>query len=493
MIETIRTYQERFSSSPFGKGSPSSTLCKGPPSSPLCKGGLGGILRLCKAHALLQKFKNIPDTYCNRQNVFLLSIFVLALLLRLGFIFLYPLTEVRDDALGYDSIAKNIISGKGFAYGGEDFPTIRRGPIYPYFLASIYLVFGHNYDIVRVFQATLDSVTAIILFLIGVSIFGRKVAYTASLIYALYFPAIANTSVLYMESLLTFLLAVTVLLLVKVLRGKELKWPICLGFMLGITTLCRPITILFPVFIFIVLLLKDGNLNKVNVIKGTLATLTMILVVSSWTIRNYVLFKRFVPVAFGGGQAFWTGNYVPNDGIWIGWDDPAILEIGETALQRTSDPKMTLIEMDRIFLRKAIQNILDSPLASSMLLLKKLLRLYKFPSHGGFSYGAIRRGWWTTRTKEAVRAIYTLILLAGAYGMYGAKNQWKDALPLFAVIIYFTLLHTVTFAVPRYHFPIIPYIIIFTGNGACYMAHKLTHRFAPGRLPSTASAESDFY
>ena len=49
-----------------------------------------------------------------------------------------------DDAVGYDTLARNIMNGQGFSLqAGPPFePTLYRTPVYPYFLVGLYSVFG---------------------------------------------------------------------------------------------------------------------------------------------------------------------------------------------------------------------------------------------------------------------------------------------------------------------------------------------------------------
>ena len=38
------------------------------------------------------------------------------------------------------------------------------------------------------------------------------------------------------------------------------------------------------------------------------------LVLAPWTVRNYVVLDRFVPVTTGGGKALFVATYLPGDG-----------------------------------------------------------------------------------------------------------------------------------------------------------------------------------
>ena len=69
------------------------------------------------------------------------------------------------DAEAYDNIAQNLVVGNGFveeagADPAVDPAIVRVGPLYQYFLAGIYAVFGHRLWVVWLVQALLHAVSA---------------------------------------------------------------------------------------------------------------------------------------------------------------------------------------------------------------------------------------------------------------------------------------------------------------------------------------------
>ena len=90
----------------------------------------------------------------------------IALVIRLAYVATLPPTNVvtfEADPITYDQIALNILSGKGFSGAsfyyppGSDVPTSFWDPLYPYFLAAVYAVFGHSIPAVRVVQALIGA------------------------------------------------------------------------------------------------------------------------------------------------------------------------------------------------------------------------------------------------------------------------------------------------------------------------------------------------
>lgn len=70
------------------------------------------------------------------------------------------------------------------------------------------------------------------------------------------------------------------------------------------------------------------------------------------------------------------------------------------------------------------------------------------------------------KIKWGVTIVYCLVLLSAGLGLWvGLRENWRDKLPLLAIILYFTIMHTLLFAIPRYRLPIMPYVLIFAVVG----------------------------
>src|SRR5436190_23263877 len=114
---------------------------------------------------------------------------VLALILRL-----ISLAELRDtplfavpigDAQKYDAWAQEIVSGQWM--GTQVF---YQTPLYPYLLAAVFAVRGHDLFAVRLLQALLGAASCVLLALVGRWFFSERAGLIAALILAVYPPAI---------------------------------------------------------------------------------------------------------------------------------------------------------------------------------------------------------------------------------------------------------------------------------------------------------------
>ena len=107
------------------------------------------------------------------KRTMVLGTFTLALLLRLIFVFQWSGTPYAEapllDAKCYDDWAQAIASGEIFRS-----TAFYQSPLFPYILALIYRVFGHNLLVVGLFNALLGAGTAALLTSLTLTYFGRR-------------------------------------------------------------------------------------------------------------------------------------------------------------------------------------------------------------------------------------------------------------------------------------------------------------------------------
>src|SRR4029453_898321 len=53
---------------------------------------------------------------------------------------------------------------------------------------------------------------------------------------------------------------------------------------------------------------------RVGVLAAALFVCAFAFVLAPWTLRNYLVLDRFVPVTTGGGKALFVATYLPGDG-----------------------------------------------------------------------------------------------------------------------------------------------------------------------------------
>ena len=134
----------------------------------------------------------------------LTGVFLLALLIRLLYIKQILPTPIffglATDAEKYGLFALQILKGN-FMY--KD--SIYLNPLYPFFLAPIYFIFGQSHLSVVLMQATIDSLSCLLIYYIASTLFNKWVGTLAAFLYACYGIAIFYTGILLATTAVTFL------------------------------------------------------------------------------------------------------------------------------------------------------------------------------------------------------------------------------------------------------------------------------------------------
>lgn len=376
------------------------------------------------------------------------------------------------DDLVYNSIAVNIVEGNGFKAEGEPVPLMRIAPAYPLFLAINYFIFGHNYYVIRVIQALLLILTSISLYFIGKLIFNKRIGLFSAILVAFYPQFTYYNLMLLTESLYIFLLSIAMLLIVLALVEDRLKLYIFAGLALGIANLCRPITTLFPFFILIGLLFVYER--KIRAIKNfTVLVVFMLVAMCPWVIRNYIVSGKFLLTSSAGGYHLYYDNYLP--GVGKG-------RTVEDVLRDVEDPEINKKLLQKGF-RLIANNLKTQPLKYlKLVLIEKPMELWITTQSGIYGITKSFSFYWRNGkyglflTKLASMCFYLGLLLLALIGFVFSIKKWRKIMPIFLIIIYFTVVHMLLLPEHRYGVPVIPYVLIFSINGILLLYAKFTKK-----------------
>jgi 4-amino-4-deoxy-L-arabinose transferase-like glycosyltransferase len=240
---------------------------------------------------------------------------------------------------------------------------------------------------------------------------------------------------------------------------------IAVGFLLGLATLTRAVFLLFPLGLALHLLL----IHRTHARRVVLALLaSYAVVISTWTVYNGLVWERVVI----GGEGIWgfvyqgaTGKASPEE-----LDEGLSLSPGDTHEQR-QEAMQDSIE----------QTLRADPFGWAAHRVRELADAYLQPHNTnrlkGKSFRAAASDWLRhDRSPGGLRdltqiqsfwpklALYIFHfggLILGAAGMWIARRRWRDLLPLYGIIAYFTGIHLVLLALPRYIFPTYPIFWLF--------------------------------
>lgn len=163
------------------------------------------------------------------SNEFLAATLSLAASLRVAHILALRRLPLFDglilDSWMYDDWARRIAAGDWMG-GGRAF---YQDPLYPYFLAGMYLLFGRDLLLVRLVQAALGVATCGLVAAIGRRVGGRVVGHLAAFSLAIYRPAIFQEGEVEKTALGVFLVTAALTLALRGSLGARLAAGACLG------------------------------------------------------------------------------------------------------------------------------------------------------------------------------------------------------------------------------------------------------------------------
>jgi 4-amino-4-deoxy-L-arabinose transferase-like glycosyltransferase len=418
----------------------------------------------------------------------------LALALRLLFLWLAGLdAPLVGDELAYQQIAENLASGQGFVQTNNPFfPGERlyawQAPLYPTSLGLLYVVFGVNILNAKLLGILVSTSTVYIVYDLARRVFrtagegihgaetAERIGLAAGLVAAIYPGLLTNAHLLLSETVFIFLLMLAFDLAAKgiaTLKGGRRTWLWLggAGILWGLATLTRGIVLYFiPLFALWIgfVVHREGKPSGRAVGLGLVFLIAALGVIAPWTYRNYTVFDRFVSVETKGGVNFWLGNspFTPNAfirNVWkVGVREPmlAALPPGE-------------VERDRAAYQFALSYIRAEPLTFAARLPIKFADFWAFDRNLPDTAEATLRGaGWNSRVKLAADLlaviVYMGIVLVGTVGLVFAPETsgvppalWK--LLLGGFILYYLSAHLVVFGDGRFHLPLIPVLILYTG------------------------------
>jgi 4-amino-4-deoxy-L-arabinose transferase-like glycosyltransferase len=317
----------------------------------------------------------------------------------------------------------------------------------------------------RAFQAVLQTLSLLLIFLIGRELFNSTTALLACVLDAVYLPEIANSGLILTEIEFKFLLLLLSYISLRAIKSKDLKLYILSGFVWGLACLFRPTIATFPLVVFIMWLLHRYTLKEM-LKYGLVASAVFCIVMTPWWIRNYNVFDRFIPLTLSSGNPFLQGTYINYDS-----------SVNPTPY-RTKDLKPLKAGTDAITLNEV-------EMETGKYRLKTYFRKYPLQYIYWYTIGKTKYMWnepyyWRAiyRISDTVVRRYHLFLLAAS--LLGAafvlkKKHLSGFLPLL-LILYMTIMHLPFFTFSRYAYPVMPMVILLAAYGLTAAAQAIIRR-----------------
>ena len=378
------------------------------------------------------------------------TLFVLALLVRLG-AFASQLPELEKplvkDAFVYREIAASLAAGQGYNYDNQ--PTAITTPLYPVFLAALFELPGSGIWTVVLIQELLGALTVLLLFRIGTTVGGKRLAWIAGIVGALYWPLGMVATRLITETLFIFLMLAGSLFLVEYFREGCLRNALLAGILLGLACLARGVLMYFAVLAGVWIFVRGWTQNpRMAVASSALFLGSFALVMAPWVVRNKVVLGTFAPGGTNTGMVLYTGNF-PEQGRIFGMN----LRPHQLPAESRHILDLPEVRRDQALKNLAIQRIKQEPLHVAKMVVKKALFFWvpvdwEILGHGEGTFNP-----W-----------YFWIVVFGLLWLFRGKITLDWLVP-FALVAYFSLISLAAYGSPRLRLPVEPFIILAGAGG----------------------------
>lgn len=394
-----------------------------------------------------------------RERRILLIMVLVALALRLavltvGATYKFPAREGHF-SFGWETgrIARSIAEGEGFSspFHGDTGPTAWIAPLYPYFLAALFKMFGiysHTAAWVALaVNSVFSALTCITIFYIGKELFGAKVGKWTAWTWAV-LPFIIYWAVRFAweTSFATFLLSAAFLLALRMERRNQVRDWIWFGVVWALIALSNPSLLFFLPFCGLWAAYRQWRNHSFRFTPVLLSATIFLVAIAPWLVRNYRTFGEFVFIRGNFGIELRLGNGPTADGAWMFWLHPT-----HNKLQLARYQELGEVRYSRERLNEAVVWIRANPGRFVQLSLK---RAYFF------WFGAPRpaRSILESQAKNILFSLSSILALLGLGLAF--KNRVHGAWLFLWLILSVPMIYYFTFSHPRYRHPIEPQMLL---------------------------------
>lgn len=404
----------------------------------------------------------------SRSKTWLLSIVLLALVLRVGFVFwLQNKLDVTGqtfliagDAEGYWELGRAIVNGDDYSVHQPP-RYVHRMPGLPVLLAASMSLFGESFLAARLMLATLGAMTCWLVYLLGKRIHSPTVGLIAAGLQAVSPAAIGFSALILSETAFGFAMLLSLLVghaTVSAFTQKEAQvgkvvcFSLLTGLSLAVGVYMKPSWILLGPIIAVLFaaLLKPRLLSFAS---AALVIAGMVLALLPWGIRNQIVSGHFKLTTFWMGPSLYDGlnpNATGDSDMRFFDEDQLTLEMSE-------------YEVDQEYKRRAISFAQQNPLRVAELAASKLWRYWKpWPNAEQFKKPWIGIG----------LCLYTIPLFALAvWGGWVIRDRFWSIVILAGPIFYFAGLHMIFVSSLRYRLPAEAPLSLLTAIGLVSMVN----------------------
>ena len=366
------------------------------------------------------------------------------IVLRLVWAVAFPASQSSDMEM-YVALAEGLIERGEYGVAGS---RAYWPPGLPFFLSATFRLGGMSRATIFAGNMLLFAAMVFAVFWLASKVAGAVAARFAVAVVAVWPNLVFNSGLAAKELLIAALLPLTLGLYVSAaqaqVQSRRVMFALLAGATLGATVLAQPSFVLFPLVFVVYEVIRSPRLAT-TVTRLSFLVLGVVVVVSPWTYRNYVVLSSIVPVTNTSGVSLYVGNNPTATGGYVPAADALIAEHGEVAA-------------NKLAMNLAVTWIREHPGQFVALMLPKQVMFLGDDSTGAF---------WTLRRGLSVPdwqyAIFKLIsngfwlalvvaLLASTRSLHRRVSTTRPELVLLMLsFLYFFSLHSVFESGSRHH------------------------------------------
>jgi tetratricopeptide (TPR) repeat protein len=383
------------------------------------------------------------------------------------------------DSEWYDQAAHHLLQGRTLAEG----EILFRGPLYPWFLASMYQVFGAGPLAPRLVQGLLGLLLAGVCWRIARRTHGEDVAALTAGLAATFGMFIYFEGEILGTTLCTLLVAAGTLLLLEGDARDSLRRLAGGGLALGLAWTVHPLAlVLAPAAVLWVALRGRRFLPTAAVVTGLLLPVGLV------TAHNFASTGQVVPVAAQGGINLYIGNNPHADGksaLAPGFAEPEqVLHEGDyrdnvavaarTLAERDAGRPLSVAEVDRYWYGQAFRWMRDHPKDALILFARKLVFFWN-----GFEISNTRDLIDQARRFTPILSVflvqYSFLLPFALFGLLREGVRGRERRLLAWFLVSWTIGVCAFFVSSRFRVPAVPWLLPFSAAGVIGFLEDVRH------------------
>ncbi|MNW43243.1 hypothetical protein D3C74_204380 [compost metagenome] len=367
-------------------------------------------------------------------------VLAVALALRVYYIVTTTFPPLVGDAFGYDKMAKQFLETGVLGYL-ESTPNSFVMPGFPVLLSIVYLVFGTNLIWFQLLQVIFSVSTIAVIYKIAQKFMKEIYCILTAAIMAIYPSFIYANGLLLTEVSFTLLTALFLWLLwLGVESGRKVHFVLS-GVCLGLSVMFRPTlsTLIVPIIVYFIMQVP----SRKRIWQAILYVgLSSFVIVMPWWIRNFLLYDKLVLFTSSSGNPMLWGVH------------PYLIGVPDTfeAIYKLNADELTRNGLWSAKAKEMFADQMHNGLFIKWFIFGKLNYFWRLPW--------VENGEIAHLLEKLRNPLHLILVIGGWMGIWLSVIRRSPLQWIAVFMISYTILHQVMLAIPRYAFPVMPYVIL---------------------------------